>query len=117
MPRPSNRARRGAGQSLIEYALIVAVLAIAGVSSINYLRGSLSVFYAANNQPLQSSSSELAMTPTPRYTATPTVTPTRTPVPTATPTRTPTPTPTATPTSAAPMSAPTAGGPGMALPD
>ncbi|MFN8513006.1 MAG: hypothetical protein U0841_10545 [Chloroflexia bacterium] len=98
--RSTRRGRRSAGQSLVEYAIILAVIGVVCIVAINFLQTSFKTLYIAHQAPLSESNVALAMTATPDaslVTATPTAT--RTPL-TATwtpiPTLTTTPTPTAT---------------------
>jgi Flp pilus assembly pilin Flp len=110
--RSSRRAPASAGQNLVEYAIVVAVIAVVSVVAINFLRDSFKTLYIAHQSPLNQPIAALAMTATPDESlSTATPTPTRTPL-TATwtpiPTLTPTPTPlaTSTPTTVPPTPTP-----------
>lgn len=115
--RSYRRAQPRAGQNIVEYAIITAVIIVLCAASIGYLRESFRLAYIAHQDPLNqdvvalaatSTPDESSFTPTPEPTAT--ITPTRTPIPTHTPTVEPEPTatPTSTPTTAPPTSTPTA---------
>ncbi len=102
LPRQINRAARRpdwqaarTGQSVLEYALVIAILAVGCIVSVAFARDSFRALYVAHQAPLSDSVSALAITATPNETPTP-IAPTATGGPTKTPI--PTPTVTATPT-------------------
>ena len=95
------------GQSVIEYALVIAAIALLGIGALNFYIASVRALFAVHQASLgmpgatvvaaAPTSSAVALSPTPYWpTATPTPEPTATPEPTETPVPTPTPVPTAT---------------------